>query len=236
MDRNKKYFLDFLKGDPEKNVIFEPFISKGLTEALIWRRGEHVWDTPDEYISTLVSCTERTRSDMFFLDPADFRPDIMEDLTEALVRYRSSDSVIGVGTICRTEGDIELFSGLSDCLCTYNGVISDKVPCIMMDGTPDDAISGGYCGYFAEKDARGLLERFGGRIRILGGLGVDFIVSSNPVAIYDAVDEISAEHPGAWACGSGGIVPDGNYLEFISLLGAFGRMRKKEISGSGSHN
>ena len=232
MDRNKKYFLAFLNGNPEKNVLFEPFISKGLTEALIWRRGEHVWDTPDEYISTLVSCTERTRSDMFFLDPADFSQDIRASLTEALGRYRASGQAVGAGIICRTEEDVETFSGLADCICAYNGVRSEKVPCIMMDGTPEDALAGGYSGFFAAKDARGLLRKFGGRIRILGGLGVDFIVGSNPVSIYDAVDEICADHPGIWACGSGGMVPDANYLEFISLLGAFGRMRKKEISAS----
>ena len=72
MDRNKKYFIDFLIGTPTKNVIFEPYITRELTEALIWRRGGNLWSTPEQCISTLASNTERTRADIFFIDMNDF--------------------------------------------------------------------------------------------------------------------------------------------------------------------
>ncbi|MGN1410110.1 MAG: hypothetical protein ACI4XJ_08030, partial [Eubacteriales bacterium] len=68
MDRNKKYFLDFLNGSGQKNVLFEPFISKAHAETLIWRRGENLWDTPENYIDTLIYLSERTVSDVIFAD------------------------------------------------------------------------------------------------------------------------------------------------------------------------
>ena len=68
MDLNKEYFISFLRGKGKKAVIFEPFVSRTHTETLIWRRGDELWDTPEHYIDTIVSLSERTLSDVIFAD------------------------------------------------------------------------------------------------------------------------------------------------------------------------
>ena len=107
----------------------------------------------------------------------------------------------------------------------YGDLTSEKLPVIRLDGSIEDAIARGDAGYFAERGYEDLLNEYGGKIRILGGLGVEEIISAQPVEIYNKVEEIFRRYPGQWACGSGGVLGEGNYLELISLLGAFGRVR-----------
>ncbi|MBR5453865.1 MAG: hypothetical protein IKV54_07280 [Clostridia bacterium] len=226
MDRNKKHFIDFLCGKATKNVIFEPYITRELTEALIWRRGGRLWSTPEQCISTLASCTERTRADMFFLDLNDFTEEEKAVIPRDIIEFKKRDAELGVGVICHDAEEVALVEGVADCLCIYGGAGSDKLPVIRMDGTPEDAIARGDLAWFATSDAEAHLAAHGEKIKILGGLGVDFIVESSPVRIYSYVEELAEIYPHMWACGSGGEIPGDKYLEFISLLGAFGRIRR----------
>ena len=226
MDRNKKYFIDFLIGTPTKNVIFEPYITRELTEALIWRRGGNLWSTPEQCISTLASNTERTRADIFFIDMNDFTEEEKAIIPHDILAFKGRDSELGVGVICHNEEEVSLVENVADCLCIYGNTTSSKIPVIRMDGTPEEAIARGDLGWFARNDAEKNLADYGSKIKILGGLGVDFIVSSSPVKIYSYVAELAEKYPSMWACGSGGEIPGDKYLEFISLLGAFGRIRR----------
>jgi len=226
MYRNKKHFLDFLHGNMTKNVIFEPFIVRELTEALIWRRGNYLWDTPADSIATLASCTERTKSDFFFIDLSDFPKEQWNELITEIDSFKNGDSELGVGIICRNREEVNMFEDSADCLCIFGDAISKKVPTVRMDGTPEDAITRGDLGWFAPNNAVKYLTEYGDKIKILGGLDTDFIKTSTPIKIYDCIEKIAEDFHGKWACGSGGAIPGDKYLEFISLLGGFGRIRK----------
>ncbi len=226
MDRNKKYFLDFLHGNITKNVIFEPFIARELTESLIWRRGNYLWDTPADFIATLASCTERTKSDFFFVDMADFAADDRENLISEIFKFKMNNTELGIGVICRTQDEVDMTEDAADCLCIFGDAVSKKTPTVRMDGAPEDAIARGDLGWFAPDNAVKYLTEYGNDIKILGGLSIDFISNSTPIKIYDIIEQIAVDFRGKWACGSGGKVPGDKYLEFISLLGGFGRIRK----------
>ncbi len=219
---NGRYFTDFLMGRGTLPVLFEPFLSKTHAETLIWRRGEHLWASAEAVIDTLLSLTDRTRADVIVLDP------VMMPFTDALpdlIQRKRTETEIGFCLLCRTEYELEIAEACADCVGLYGNLTSEKLPVIRMDGRIEDAIARGEPGYFAERGCEELLEEYGGKIRILGGLGVEEIISAQPVEIYNKVEEIFRRHPGQWACGSGGVIGKDNYLELISLLGAFGRVR-----------
>lgn len=225
MEKNKQHFLDFLSGTSKVHALFEPFIDRTITETLIWRRGPHLWNTPAAYLDTLLSCTDRTRSDMLFADLREFSGNDKEILIAEISALKRRDAVTGVGMICDCAEDVALAETAADCLCIYGTACSHTLPTIRMDGTPEEAILRGDSGWFATDHAIHYLSNYGNQIRILGGLGADVICSSKPVIIYETVAQIAADFPTQWACGSGGLVPSDFYLEFISLLGAYGRIR-----------
>lgn len=219
---NGRYFTEFLMGRGTVPVLFEPYLSKTHAETLIWRRGKHLWASAESVIDTLISLTDRTRADVIVLDP-DIMP--FTDALPELIRKKRAKTDVGFCLLCRTEEELAIAENCADCVGLYGNLTTDKLPVIRMDGTVSEAVARGDDGYFAESGCESLLEEYGGRIRILGGLGVDEIISAQPVETYNKVEEIFRRHPGQWACGSGGVLGEGNYLELISLLGAFGRVR-----------
>ena len=219
---NGRYFTDFLMGRGTLPVLFEPFLSKTHAENLIWRRGEHLWASEENVIDTLISLTDRTRADVIVLDPA-VMP--FTDTLPPIIRQKRAETEVGFCLLCRTEYELEIAEACADCVGLYGDLTSEKLPVIRLDGSIEDAIARGDAGYFAERGYEDLLNEYGGKIRILGGLGVEEIISARPVEIYNKVEEIFRRYPGQWACGSGGVLGEGNYLELISLLGAFGRVR-----------
>lgn len=94
-----------------------------------------------------------------------------------------------------------------------------------MDGDIENAILLGYDGWYAPDSAKEYLTKYGDKIRVLGGLGVKWVEGSSPMEIYTEVGEIHKQYGSSWACGSGGEISAEKYLELISLLGAFGRIR-----------
>ena len=219
---NGRYFTEFLMGRGTVPVIFEPFLSQTHAETLIWRRGEHLWASAEAVIDTLISLADRTRADVIVLDPSTLP---YTDSLPGLIRQKRTKTELGFCLLCRTEEALAAAEECADCVGLYGGLTTDKLPVIRMDGTIEEAISRGDAGYFAERGCEELLERYGDQIRILAGLGVEEIIAAQPVKTYDKVEEIFSRYPGKWACGSGGVFGDGNYLELISLLGAFGRVR-----------
>lgn len=224
MVQDKHYFLDFLAGHGTNNVLFEPFLHRRHAETLIWRRGEHLWNTADAYVETLVALSHRTKADVVFCDMRIFAD--TEKMFRSMETY-SSDNGIGFGVICNTPKDLALAEKSSVvCLAAvYGNAQSRQLPIIRMDGTLADAITRGDAGWYAADKAEQHLKEADGRIRILGGLGPELILHSSPVKIYAEVERLAAEYPGQWACGSGFEIPEEYYLELISLLGAFGRIR-----------
>jgi len=224
--QDKQCFLDFLNGHGRSNVLFEPFISRVHTETLIWRRGSHLWDTPEAYVDTLVALSQRTRADIVFCDMRNYTPAENKRLIHTIEMYLDADG-IGFGVICDQAGDLALAEN-SESVCTaavYGNARSDSLPIIRMDGSLQDAIERGDSGWFARGDAEECLQKSNGRIRILGGLGEQKVLNSSPVEIYAEVERLAKVYPGQWSCGSGFEIPEENYLELISLLGAFGRIR-----------
>lgn len=227
MDRNKKYFLDFLSGDGRKNVLFEPFISRTHAETLIWRRGENLWDSPENYIDTLIYLSERTLSDVVFADIRLFEGEEKSRLLSYMAEKSSAIFPLGFGLICHGEDEIKAAEkcGGVDVLAIYGEQTSDCLPTIRMDGDIASAVERGDCGWFAPDSAEAYLSEYGDKIKILGGLGAEWCGSTPPVSIYERIEKLSEKYTKKWSCGSGGTISDRNYLELISLLGAFQRIR-----------
>ena len=224
MNKSKQHFLDFLNGKSTKNTLFEPMISRSNTESLIYRRSDALWSTPAEYIKTLLSLAERIETYFAYIDLHTFPREEYCALIESAERRKAMANHFGFGFICYSQDEVDAVIPVADCVCIYGDAVTDAVPVIRMDGCIEDAISRGDSGWFARNDAGRYLEIYGDRIRILGGLGVDFIENSTPVRIYSAVEELAEKYRGKWACGSGGMVQNKNYLEFISMLGAYSRI------------
>ena len=224
--QNKQYFLDFLAGRGTANVLFEPFIGRMHTETLIWRRGEHLWDSPAHYVDTLIALSERTRADVIFCDMRFYADAEKKELIRAMEACGNAGG-IGYAVICNNAADLAL-AEISSAICSaavYGDAVPERLPVIRMDGSLEDAIARGDNAWYAADHAEQHLMEAGGKIRILGGLGRDFILKGAPVNIYAEVERLAAAYPGQWACGSGFEIPEENYLELISLLGAFGRIR-----------
>lgn len=223
--QNKQYFLDYLTGHGTKNVLFEPFINRIHTETLIWRRGTHLWNTPESYIDTLIALSRRTRSDVVFCDMRLFSDVEKEHLLNTIEKFTTES--IGFAVICDTADDLTLAENCSAvCVAAiYGNAVSNHIPTIRMDGNVFDAIDRGDCGWYAKNNAEEYLRMVNGKIRILGGLGQNVILNTSPVNIYSETERLAAVYPGQWACGSGFEISNEHYLELISLLGAFGRIR-----------
>lgn len=223
MSCDKRYFLDFLHGNGKVSVLFEPFLSHTHTETLIWRRGEHLWNTVEHTLETLTYLTEHTQSDMVFIDIRDYSSEKKDEVMSVIPKFRNNNEV-GYAVICDSN-DISMCEPYFDCLCVYGNGTSDKLPIIRMDSSIENAISQGDSGWFCRENAEYYLEKYSDKIRILSGIGTEWTSNSSPVQIHSRIEKLSREYSGKWACGSGGIIPANNYLELISMLSAFKRWR-----------
>ncbi len=223
--REKERFLGFLTGREAGPVLFEPFLSRRHTETLIWRRGPRLWDTPEHEIATLIAATERTGSDFVWIDLRNRTRDEKQALTGEVPVWRGDYPFLGFGFMADSPQDVLLAEEAGDALALWGDVISEKLPVIRMDGGIREAIGRGDAGWFARSGAEEALEEAGGRIRILGGLGMDRL--SLPAPLYARVEALDGAFRGQWAVGSGGIVADEDYLGLIAMLGAYARIREK---------
>ena len=221
--RNKDVFLGFLTGRRGFPVLFEPFLSRRHAETPIWRRGSRLWDEPSAEVSTLISVTERTGSDFVWIDLRNRTADAKTALAYEAERNRERFPFLGFGFLCATAEDAALADRYGDAAALWEDESVRKVPVIRMDGTPEEAAERGDAGWFAENGAEEALERTGGWIRILGGLGTERL--SLPAPLYARTEAIDAQYPGLWAVGSGGVIGDDEYLGLIAMLGAYARIR-----------
>ena len=177
------------------------------------------------FINTLSYLTERTQADMIFPDLRIYDADGKKALLEE-IRIFSKNTSLGIGVVC-DSCDVSLCESADgiDCLCVFGDAVSAKLPVIRMDGSAEDAVLRGDTAWFCPERAEEYLDTYGDKLLILGGFGLKSLAGGSPVGIYDRVEKINQKYTNRWACGSGGIIPDENYLELISLLGAFARIR-----------
>lgn len=98
---------------------------------------------------------------------------------------------------------------------------SDK-PFIRMGGSFATALSEHADGYFASEKAEELLAMADGKMTVLGGLGIDFMMRTGPASILRRCAALMDCQ--RYILGSGGEV--GEYSALISMLGAYGRRRR----------
>ncbi len=220
---DKRAFLRFLAGESGAPVLFEPFLSRRHAETLIWRRGAQLWDTAEHEIRTLISLTDRTGADAVFADLRGKGEDRARDTIDILSAARKAFPALCFGVITDDPSFARSAEDCADVLCAYGEVSSRRLPVIRMDGSPEEAIDRGDAAWFAPSCAEEWLLRFGDRIPILGGLGVDALDS--PSAVYARVENLAVRWRGRWSVGSGGVIGEDNYLGLIAMLGAFGRVR-----------
>ncbi|MBE6599025.1 MAG: hypothetical protein E7638_06245 [Ruminococcaceae bacterium] len=221
MPRHYQNFMRILTSDtPGEPTLFEPFINRKIAEQLIWRRGEHLWSTPESYIETLVSLGECTGSDVITADTR-----LFEDQLTALYRaiYKTADDTLRFVTLCRTAEAARLADKCGGvCAVGVFGEARSKKPMIRMDGRLTDAVKSGCAGWFAPRDAERYWNEASDYIAVLGGLGADYISSTGPASIHKRCECIyRVTDNRRYALGSGGCLTEEHYLELISLLGVY---------------
>ncbi len=225
MGRDYRNFMRILLSDePGEPTLFEPYIHTKIAEQLIWRRGEHLWSTPEMYISTLLVLNECTNSDVVIADTRGFA-DSMEELYRAMVQ-NASDTLRFVA-LCHTAEAAEQADRCGAvCAVGVFGDVTSRKPMLRMDGTVEEAIRSGCAGWYAPRHAESNWNEFGAEIAILGGLGADYIASTGPASIHRRCEELyRVTDNRKYATGSGGCVAEDHYLELISLLGIYKRYK-----------
>ncbi len=213
-----------LTDEPGEPTLFEPFIHTRIAEQLIWRRGEHLWNTPETYIDTLIALNNCTNGDVVIADTRKFGSD-PTPLYRAMVA-RTSDTLRFV-CICDTRTAAEQADRCGAvCAVGVYGNIRSRKPMIKMDGCLGDAIKGGYAGWYAPRRAEDYWNESCDSIAILGGLGADYVASTGPASIHRRCEGLyRLTDNRRYALGSGGCLSDGHYLELISLLGIYKRYK-----------
>ncbi len=212
--------------EPGPPVLFAPFVSRYLTEQLIWRRGTHLWQTPQSYIDTLTSLRERTYADVVIADARLF-PDQMGELADAMERF-AADGIRYV-PLCDSPVQARYFDGV-DAVCAigmYGEVQIGKLPVIAMGHSLSEAIDAGCAGWYCRDGALEThWEDAHNKIAILGGLGENWVRDASPAAIHHRAEKCFRHTANVrMAIGSGGTLPDTAYLSLISLLGIYRRYR-----------
>ena len=230
MNRNPdlSLFLSSLSGEPvARPSLFEPFVVQKLTEQLIWRRGSHLWNTPESYIDMMISLRERTLSDVVFLDSRPY------DLTETRAVLTRAEKRLhplsGLIVLCDNPSAQALSESCSS-VCAIGGygpfLRPGNKPLIRMDGTPEAAIEEGASGFYAPRGGIELWRKYHGKIAICGGLGSSECENNSPVGIHAQIESIAGETNNAgFLPGSGGCISEHHYLQLISLLEGVIRLR-----------
>jgi len=209
-------------------VLFEPYICDFLAEQLIWRRGEHLWNDPVRYTETQLYLRDITKAEVVCLDLMRFDSDDRRRMIEYAASLNESDFVL----LSDSDKEIELCDGI-DSIAAVGGFGSTsphKKPFIRMDKTPEDAVCEGAVGCYITSSADEMYGKYGTRISLLGGIGVDFIETNQPLSIYRRCEELTELTSNAgYVLGSGAlgnnVIRKEHYLELISFLGAYRRYR-----------
>jgi len=231
MNPNTKRFLEALAGKPGDPVLFEPFVPVYLTEQLIWRRGEHLWNTIPIYLDTLLSLRERTYADTVIADMRRFGDDTADEMAAEMAKQATEEyrfvalcgSPVQYAAACASAGVCAV--GLYDWQSWLRND-APSLPRIAMDGNCESAIANGFDGWFCPAEGEKYWEQYHHQISILGGLGVSWMQTEEPVTIHNRSEAIFRMTEGAgYLIGSGGEVSREDYLSLISLLGIYRRYR-----------
>ena len=225
-------FLDALAGIPGDPVLFEPFIPVYLTEQLIWRRGEHLWDTVDCYLDTLFSLRERTYADVVVADMCRFGDALAGEMTDRMAEMATEeirfmalcDSPLQLRCACGSAGVCAV--GLYGWETWLDANEAFALPAVAMDGDCGAAIERGFAGWYCPDSAEEYWNTCHEKISILGGLGVDWLKTGQPVAIHERCEDLfRLTKNSGYLVGSGGEVTKEDYLSLISLLGIYRKYR-----------
>ena len=231
MNPNYQRFLDALAGVPGDPVLFEPFVPVYLTEQLIWRRGEHLWDTIPVYLDTLLSLRERTYADIIIADMRRFSDALASEMAEQMAALATEEYRFVV--LCDSPVQYAAASASSGVCAAglyswqvWLGTEEKKLPLIAMDGPAEAAIVKGFDGWFCPENGESMWDLYHDKISICGGLGADWMQKEQPITIHNRSEAIFKTTKGAgFLIGSGGEVSNEDYLSLISLLGIYRRYR-----------
>ncbi|MBQ4605707.1 MAG: hypothetical protein IJB15_03320 [Clostridia bacterium] len=224
-------FLDALAGVPGDPVLFEPFIPVYLTEQLIWRRGEHLWNTVDTYLDTLFSLRERTYADVVIADMRRFGDALAGKMAERMADMATEE--IRFTALCGSPLQMQAACGSAG-VCAVGlygwknwlGAEAFALPAIAMDGDCSAATERGFAGWYCPDGAEESWNTCHGKISILGGLGVDWLKRGQPAAIHERCEDLfRLTKNSGYLVGSGGEVTKEDYLSLISLLGIYRKYR-----------
>ncbi len=228
---DSREFLRLLAGQPGRAVLFEPFLPRGLVTRLIWRGGASLWDTDEHTVSTLCDVYAYLKSDVVFLDAR------ARD-AESLLSYAPTLPA-GMGFVVLSD-DEEALKAADRHPAVVSLAMSDpalradfKKPLIFM-AEPGEAIEKALdkardCGFAALHPTspdgfdEALLDVRDGPV-LVGGYGAKRLDLSEPVEVHRRVENLFERSGGRWAVGSGNPGRELEYLPFISMLGAFGRL------------
>lgn len=231
MNPHYKRFLDALAGIPGDPVLFEPFIPVYLTEQLIWRRGEHLWDTVSTYLDTLTSLRERTYADIVIVDMRRFGDDLAGEMAAGMAEFATEE--IRFVALCGSPVQMQK-AAVSAGVCavglygweTWLDETPFSLPAIAMDGECETAVQRGFTGWFCPADGEAYFEKYHGKISILGGLDAGWVQKGQPVEIHSRCEDLFRNTKNAgYLVGTGGEVSKEDYLSLISLLGIYRKYR-----------
>lgn len=223
--------LNFLRvltsNEPGPPVLFMPYIPQYLAEQLIWRRGSHLWETPEAYIDTITSLQEQLHADTAIADSRLFPDDALAAFAHRMEKH--ADNGVRYVVLCHSEKQTSYFDCM-DAVCAlgvYGKIHCGKLPVIAMAHTPEEAISAGCAGWFCSNgDGEKYWDRLHHSIAVLGGIDASWIQSVSPVEIYRRIENFSADTRNQRAAiGIGGDLSNESYLQLISLLAIYENLR-----------
>lgn len=229
MDPHYTRFLGALAGEIGDPVLFEPFVPVYLTEQLIWRRGEHLWNTIPAYIDTLLSLRERTYADVVIADMRGFG----DALADEMAQHMAALATDAIRFVALCASSVQMRAALSSTgvcavgLYGWQDWLTD-VPqaAIAMDGEVGDAVSRGFAGWYCPGGAEEMWDLWHDRIAIAGGLGCDWLRRGQPVEIHNRCETLFRHTKNSrYLVGSGGETTKEDYLSLISLLGIYRKYR-----------
>ncbi|MBQ7599706.1 MAG: hypothetical protein IJU57_03425 [Clostridia bacterium] len=198
---------------------FEPLCSKVLMEHIIFRRGSHIWNDPRRYYEAMSSFSERIGTEIVYANLRK-RDRLFADSLSGLY-YACGRYTLGV-----TKDHEKDRTFLDQChvICSNTDApYLKEEECINVKiyGDIGQAIEAGFDIYLAQSDCERYLEDCSDRIIIAGGLGLEYLNSTQPNDILKRIRSLRKKYGERWICGSGDRCTEETYLGFITMLSAF---------------
>ena len=223
MPADYREFLRCLARKPGRPTLFEPYSTRAIAEQLLWRGGDHLWDTASARTHTLILLHEYMRADTVVV------PANADEIADVLACADALPDGMRFTVIAEDDAALEA-ADASDAVCALASARRIpaqrfKKPLIRMAESLSDidsAIADGCAGVHLPDNIEAAIDAFGGQISLLGGLGADCINLGQPVDIHRRVRALQEKtHGSGWALGSGITSGEAAYLGFISMLGMY---------------